>query len=39
MVSHGGVLHYFSEDWEDSSQYQGSYPYASFLLGIILALF
>ncbi|KAL2797753.1 histidine phosphatase superfamily [Aspergillus keveii] len=24
MVSHGGVLHYFSEDWEDSSQYQGT---------------
>ncbi|KKK12296.1 hypothetical protein ARAM_001380 [Aspergillus rambellii] len=24
MVSHGGVLHYFTEDWEDSSQYQGT---------------
>lgn len=23
MVSHGGFLHYFTEDWEDSSQYQG----------------
>ncbi|KAL4791679.1 histidine phosphatase superfamily [Aspergillus venezuelensis] len=24
MVSHGGVLHYFTEDWEDSSQFQGT---------------
>lgn len=23
MVTHGGFLHYFTEDWEDSSQYQG----------------
>lgn len=23
VVSHGGFLHYFTEDWEDSSQYQG----------------
>lgn len=23
MVTHGGYLHYFTEDWEDSSQYQG----------------
>ena len=24
MVTHGGFLHYFTEDWEDSSQYQGT---------------
>ncbi|KAM5436470.1 hypothetical protein MferCBS31731_005748 [Microsporum ferrugineum] len=24
MVSHGGVLHYFSEDWQDSILYQGT---------------
>ncbi|KAK2871843.1 hypothetical protein FQN49_002768 [Arthroderma sp. PD_2] len=24
MVSHGGVLHYFSEDWQDSTLYQGT---------------
>ncbi|KAL4785271.1 histidine phosphatase superfamily [Aspergillus varians] len=24
MVSHGGVLHYFTEDWEDSSEFQGT---------------
>ncbi|RDW81207.1 uncharacterized protein DSM5745_04764 [Aspergillus mulundensis] len=24
MVSHGGVLHYFTEDWENSSQFQGT---------------
>lgn len=23
MVTHGGFLHYFTEDWEDSSQFQG----------------
>lgn len=23
VVTHGGFLHYFTEDWEDSSQYQG----------------
>jgi broad specificity phosphatase PhoE len=23
VVSHGGILHYLTEDWEDSSQYQG----------------
>ena len=23
MVSHGGVLHYFTEDWEDSGVYNG----------------
>lgn len=23
MVTHGGFLHYFTEDWEDSSEYQG----------------
>ena len=23
LVTHGGYLHYFTEDWEDSSQYQG----------------
>lgn len=23
-MTHGGFLHYFSEDWEDSSQYQGN---------------
>jgi broad specificity phosphatase PhoE len=27
VVTHGGFLHYFTEDWEDSSHYQGkSYP-------------
>lgn len=29
LVTHGGFLHYFTEDWEDSSVYQGmnySYP-------------
>ena len=32
MVSHGGFLHYFTEDWEDSSQYQGKLfsPWFSF---------
>ncbi|KAJ5548123.1 hypothetical protein N7513_005357 [Penicillium frequentans] len=24
MVTHGGFLHYFTEDWEDHSQYQGT---------------
>ncbi|KAB8071169.1 histidine phosphatase superfamily [Aspergillus leporis] len=24
VVTHGGFLHYFTEDWEDSSQYQGT---------------
>ncbi|KUM62506.1 hypothetical protein ACN42_g4579 [Penicillium freii] len=24
MVTHGGFLHYFTEDWEDSSEYQGT---------------
>ncbi|KAJ5168842.1 uncharacterized protein N7482_004436 [Penicillium canariense] len=24
LVTHGGFLHYFTEDWEDSSQYQGT---------------
>ncbi|KAJ5209618.1 Histidine phosphatase superfamily clade-1 [Penicillium cf. viridicatum] len=24
MVTHGGFLHYFTEDWEDSSQFQGT---------------
>lgn len=24
VVTHGGYLHYFTEDWEDSSQYQGT---------------
>ncbi|EPS34072.1 hypothetical protein POX_a00947 [Penicillium oxalicum] len=24
LVTHGGYLHYFTEDWEDSSQYQGT---------------
>ncbi|BDD61334.1 hypothetical protein MAP00_006382 [Monascus purpureus] len=23
VVTHGGFLHYFTEDWEDSSEYQG----------------
>jgi broad specificity phosphatase PhoE len=23
VVTHGGFLHYFTEDWEDSSHYQG----------------
>ena len=23
MVTHGGFLHYFTDDWEDSSQFQG----------------
>lgn len=30
LVSHGGFLHYFTEDWEDSSVYQGTYnPFPS----------
>ncbi|KAJ5661925.1 uncharacterized protein N7477_009541 [Penicillium maclennaniae] len=24
MVTHGGFLHYFTEDWEDSSEFQGT---------------
>ncbi|RAL16305.1 uncharacterized protein BO97DRAFT_440096 [Aspergillus homomorphus CBS 101889] len=24
LVTHGGFLHYFTEDWEDSSQFQGT---------------
>ncbi|KAL4895027.1 histidine phosphatase superfamily [Aspergillus ambiguus] len=24
IVTHGGFLHYFTEDWEDSSKYQGT---------------
>lgn len=24
VVTHGGYLHYFTDDWEDSSQYQGT---------------
>ncbi|KAL2818471.1 histidine phosphatase superfamily [Aspergillus cavernicola] len=24
MVSHGSLLHYFTDDWEDSSQFQGT---------------
>ncbi|KAJ5959671.1 Histidine phosphatase superfamily clade-1 [Penicillium vulpinum] len=24
MVTHGGFLHYFTEDWEDNSQFQGT---------------
>nr|ACA34722.1 CtnF [Monascus aurantiacus] len=24
VVTHGGFLHYFTEDWEDSSEYQGT---------------
>ncbi|KAI9046308.1 uncharacterized protein KD926_004146 [Aspergillus affinis] len=24
LVTHGGFLHFFTEDWEDSSQYQGT---------------
>ncbi|KAJ9296163.1 hypothetical protein DTO271G3_5304 [Paecilomyces variotii] len=24
LVTHGGFLHYFTEDWEDSSHYQGT---------------
>lgn len=24
VVTHGGFLHYFTEDWEDSSQYEGT---------------
>lgn len=23
MVTHGGFLHYFTDDWEDSSEFQG----------------
>ena len=25
VVTHGGFLHYFTEDWEDSTAYQGMY--------------
>lgn len=25
VVTHGGFLHYFTEDWEDSSHYQGMF--------------
>jgi hypothetical protein len=25
LVSHGGFLHYFTDDWEDSSFYQGRF--------------
>lgn len=31
MVSHGGVLHYFTEDWENSSQFQGKLDLHSIL--------
>jgi broad specificity phosphatase PhoE len=24
LVTHGGILHYITEDWEDSSAYQGA---------------
>ncbi|EER41618.1 phosphoglycerate mutase [Histoplasma capsulatum H143] len=31
VVSHGGFLHYFTEDWQDSTLYQGSYFIPLFL--------
>lgn len=26
VVTHGGLLHYFTEDWEDSGAYNGEFP-------------
>lgn len=32
VVTHGGFLHYFTEDWEDSSTYKGESSFSSFFL-------
>lgn len=33
LVTHGGFLHFFTEDWQDSSLYQGTFYVVSHLVG------